>query len=400
MSAVQLKLGDALDKVIDHRGRTPKKLGGEWANQGHRVISALNVKDHRIDDNDHHYVSDELYERWMKVPLRAGDVVLTSEAPLGEVAYLDSDTDWCLGQRLFALRAKPDVLDGRYLFYLLRGGPVRDQVLSRASGSTVSGIRQAELVRVSLDLPTISVQRDIASTLGALDDKIESNRRTGLLLEEATQARFTSLFNIEQKNEGVSLSALLEISPRRALKKGELATYIGMADLPTNSALVAEWGVKPFGSGQRFQNGDVLMARITPCLENGKTAVVDMLEAGEVGWGSTEYIVLNARAPLSTPWVYCLARSDAIRAFAIRNMSGSSGRLRFPASAFDKYLIDPPDHVSTSLFNSFAIPAFNRMAALRDENRTLVRLRDALLPELLSGRICVAEAWKPVEAQL
>jgi type I restriction enzyme S subunit len=297
------------------------------------------------------------------------------------------------------LRANPVVLDGRYLFYLLRGGPVRDQVLSRASGSTVSGIRQAELVRVSLDLPEISAQRDISSTLGALDDKIESNRKTCLLLEEATQARFASLFKIEQRNAGVSLSELLEINPRRALKKGSLSTYVGMADLPTNCALVAEWRVKPFGSGQRFQNGDVLMARITPCLENGKTAVVDMLNVGEVGWGSTEYIVLNARPPLSMPWAYCLARSDAIRAFAIRNMSGSSGRLRFPASAFDKYLIDPPDDSSVSVFNSFAIPAFNRMSALRNESRTLVRLRDALLPELLSGRIRIAEATKHVEAQ-
>ena len=69
---------------------------------GHRVLSALNIKRNRIDDNDHHYVDSVLYKKWMKVPLRKGDVLLTSEAPLGEVAYLDSDVDWALGQRLFA----------------------------------------------------------------------------------------------------------------------------------------------------------------------------------------------------------------------------------------------------------------------------------------------------------
>lgn len=125
MSRVRISLGDALDVLIDHRGKTPKKLGGDWADDGHRVVSALNVKDGRVDANDHHYISSEMYARWMKVPLEAGDVLLTSEAPTGEVAYISEEVEWAVGQRLFALRGKPGVLDGRYLSYLLRGGDAR-----------------------------------------------------------------------------------------------------------------------------------------------------------------------------------------------------------------------------------------------------------------------------------
>ena len=177
MSRRTVVLPDALLELIDHRGKTAKKLGGDWSESGHRVVSAINIKRSRVDANDHHYVSNELYTKWMKVPLRAGDVLLTSEAPTGEVAYLAEDRDWCLGQRVFGLRTDTKQLLGRYLYYQLRGGDARHQLLSRATGTTVSGIRQSQLVKVRLDLPPLPEQRGIAATLGALDDKIDSNRR-------------------------------------------------------------------------------------------------------------------------------------------------------------------------------------------------------------------------------
>lgn len=254
-----------------------------------------------------------MYKKWMKIPLQAGDVLLTSEAPTGEVAYLPERYDWALGQRLFGLRGKPGLLDGRYLFYALRGGDARHQMIARATGTTVSGIRQSELVRVELDLPGIEVQRGIAATLGALDDKIASNRRAIALMEDLTRTHFDKLFDIGFDDEGVALSTLVAVTPRRRLSDGESSTYVGMSSLPEFSAEIYDWETKPAGSGARFANGDVLMARITPCLENGKTAVVDMLEPNEVAWGSTEYIVLAPQGDIATSWIYCLARNDEVR---------------------------------------------------------------------------------------
>jgi type I restriction enzyme S subunit len=397
MSRTSVALGDALAALFDYRGKTPKKLGGDWSSSGHRVISALNIKDNRVDNNDHHYVGDELYARWMKEPLRAGDVLLTSEAPTGEVAYLSSDVDWVLGQRLFALRALPGLLDGRFLYYMLRGGDVRHQLMARSTGTTVSGIRQSELVKVMLDLPPVAEQQGIAETLGALDDKIESNRKSIQLMEDLCRAHFERLFDTSNRDDGVPLSDLCEVNPRRSLSSGKVGTYVGMASLPEFSAEIYDWEEKPAGSGQRFVNGDVLMARITPCLENGKTAVVDMLDSDHVGWGSTEYIVLAPAGSIGTEWIYCLVRNEEIRAFAIVSMTGTSGRQRFQADRFNQYKIARPQQSALAEFNALAKPQFARMTQLRDETLALIALRDTLLPELLSGRIRMAETAPAID---
>ncbi|WP_432509348.1 restriction endonuclease subunit S [Kineococcus auxinigenes] len=158
-------LGEVLTSVIDHRGKTPKKLGGDWTVGGHRVISAINIKNGRVDANNHHYISEAMYAKWMPTPLQVGDVLLTSEAPLGSVAFIDSPVDWAIGQRLFALRPDPSRLDGRYLFHLLRAGAPRAELLARSTGSTVSGIRQSELVKIRVALPSLERQIAIARTL-------------------------------------------------------------------------------------------------------------------------------------------------------------------------------------------------------------------------------------------
>src|SRR5205823_2133095 len=116
------------------------------------------------------------YRRWMRVPLLADDVILTSEAPLGEVAYIREPVEWCLGQRLFGIRTNKVRLHGRFLFYALQSEQVRHDLLSRATGTTAQGVRQSELRRVRIPLPSLVEQRAIAHALGALDDKIDLNR--------------------------------------------------------------------------------------------------------------------------------------------------------------------------------------------------------------------------------
>lgn len=181
-------LGTVLERVIDHRGKTPKKLGGDWALTGHRVISALNIKNGKVDENDHHYVDEEIYSKWMQVPLAIGDVLLTSEAPLGAVAFIDREVDWALGQRLYALRPNRNKLDGRFLYHLLAGGPPRKDLFSRSTGSTVSGIRQTELVKVEVPLPPLAEQRRIASALD-LFDVLVNDLSSGLPAEITARRR-------------------------------------------------------------------------------------------------------------------------------------------------------------------------------------------------------------------
>ena len=124
---------------------------------------------------------------------KAGDVVITTEAPLGEVAQLGSE-HVALAQRLIALRGKPEILDNTFLKFLMQSEAVQDQLRARASGTTVLGIKQSELRKVALTLPPLDEQRAIAHVLGTLDDKIELNRRINHTLESTASVLFRSWF--------------------------------------------------------------------------------------------------------------------------------------------------------------------------------------------------------------
>lgn len=190
----EVPLGELLDTVIDHRGRTPRKLGGDFTDTGIPVVSAIHIKDGAIRWSERErYVSPEMFAKWMPVKLRKGDVLLTSEAPLGETALVPSNDDLVLSQRLFALRGKNGVLDSRYLRYFLQSETGQGRLRERATGTTVIGIRQAELMKVLIPLPPIDVQRRIAAVLGALDDLIEVNGELVANLRELTRVAFERL---------------------------------------------------------------------------------------------------------------------------------------------------------------------------------------------------------------
>ncbi len=201
-------LGDLVEDIIDRRGVTPLKLGSDFTATGHRVISAKVIKNRRVDlaADEPRYIDDATFAKWMKSPLRGDDVVLTSEAPLGEPAYLPNDEDWVLGQRLFAIRTDKSQLHGRFLYYALQADPVRSELLSRATGTTVTGVRQSELRKVRIPHPQLDEQRRIAHILGTLDDKIELNRRMNETLEEMARSLFKSWFvdfdPVRAKSEG------------------------------------------------------------------------------------------------------------------------------------------------------------------------------------------------------
>lgn len=168
-----------------------------------------------------------------------------------------------------------------------------------------------------------------------------------------------------------------------------------MASLPTASARVTNMVHREFtGSGSKFKNGDVLVARITPCLENGKTALVDFLAEDEHGWGSTEFIVLGPKEPVNMWFVYCVARDQEFRDHAIRSMSGTSGRQRVETGCFNNYMIVIPPAAVIDKFGDIVGPWFNHMKANDDQSCTLAAIRDALLPKLLEGEMRIRATEK------
>ena len=271
------------------------------------------------------------------------------------------------------------------------------------------------------------VQDEIASLLGALDDRIALLRETNATLEAIARALFKSWFvdfdPVRAKQQGLApagmdeataaifpdgfeesalgllpkgwraaaLSDACEINPLRSLKKGIVAPYLDMASLATSGHCVALPVQREFGSGTKFRNGDSLLARITPCLENGKSAFVDFLAEEQVGWGSTEFIVLRPRPPLPEYLGYLLCRHPPFREYAIHSMSGTSGRQRVQNDVLGRYLLAVPGIAVAAAFAEIVTALQKAIAANHAQTQTLATLRDTLLPRLISGQLRLPE---------
>jgi type I restriction enzyme S subunit len=177
------------------------------------------------------------------------------------------------------------------------------------------------------------------------------------------------------------------VNPRRSLKGGTIAPYLDMKNLPTQGHFAEDVIDREFSSGAKFQNGDTLLARITPCLQNGKTGYVDFLADAQVGWGSTEFIVFAPKPPLPPQFGYLLARSDALRTHAIQNMSGTSGRQRVPSECFNTFWLAIPPPPIAERFDELTAPLMAKIKSNADQSRTLATSRDTLFPGLISGKL-------------
>lgn len=170
------KFKDCVELIIDHRGKTPTKLGGKWSSSGIRALSAKNIKNGKIVNKESiKFVDLELYSKWMKDEIKREDILLTSEAPLGEMVSWDYDEKIVLSQRLFGIRANKKVLFPKYLYCFMNSGLFEYELKSRATGSTVQGIRQAELVKTNVVVPPLDLTIRFQSLIEPLFNKITSN---------------------------------------------------------------------------------------------------------------------------------------------------------------------------------------------------------------------------------
>ena len=173
----EVTLGDITELVLDYRGKTPKKLGGDWSETGYRALSAKNIKTGRIVQPDTiRYVNEEMYQKWMKNEVQRGDILITSEAPFGQIFFWDSDEKIVLSQRLFCVRVKPEY-DARFIYYYMTTPEFQGELYGRATGTTVVGLRQPELMKCVVRFPGKQVQEKIAATLSSIDRKLFFNEK-------------------------------------------------------------------------------------------------------------------------------------------------------------------------------------------------------------------------------
>ena len=166
-----------IEKILDYRGRTPKKLGLSWSDTGFLALSALNVKNGYIDFNaDANYGDQELYNRWMgDNNLHKGQVVFTTEAPMGNVAQIPNDDLYILSQRTIAFEVKHHLIIEDFLATLLRSPKIFNELTSLSSGGTAKGISQKSLSNLKISLPaSLDEQSAIGSLFRTLDDLLAS----------------------------------------------------------------------------------------------------------------------------------------------------------------------------------------------------------------------------------
>lgn len=173
----KVTLGEVAELVIDYRGKTPKKLGGDWSEKGYRALSAKNIKTgHLVQPDTIRFVDEVMYKKWMKDEIQRGDILITSEAPFGQIYFWDSDEKIVLSQRLFGVRIKKEY-HPKFVYYYMITDEFQGEMDGRATGTTVVGLRQPELMKCELRCPDYKIQKRIAAILSAIDGKIAVNTK-------------------------------------------------------------------------------------------------------------------------------------------------------------------------------------------------------------------------------
>jgi len=191
--------------------------------------------------------------------------------------------------------------------------------------------------------------------------------------------------------EVVKVPDAIIINPRIKLPKNGIKPFLSMGSLSENTMNVQNIEYREGNSGSKYQNGDTLFARITPCLENGKTVFIQFLSSDlDTGFGSTEFIVLRSKT-LTPEFVYLLSRTDSFRDNAIKSMSGATGRQRVQEECFDKFHFAHPDKETLIAFDEIIKPFFKFIYLFSKKNENLRHTRDLLLPKLISGELDVSE---------
>jgi len=400
-----LPLEDCLDALIDYRGKTPEKTSS-----GIPLITAKIIKGGRIETPTE-FIAIDNYESWMRRGLpEAGDVVLTVEAPLGEVAQLGTDKV-ALAQRVVTLRGKAGLLDNTYLLYLLQTEEMQDQLRARATGTTVLGIKQSELRKINVALPPIDAQIGAASILKSLDDRIALLRETNATLEAIAQALFKSWF--------------VDFDPVRAKQQGQMPEGMdeATAALFPDGFEESELGLVPRGwqvrkaedllelaYGKALKSTDRINGPVPVYGSGGITGFHDQplvagpsIIVGRKGTIGSLFWEDGSFFPIDTvfyvrskyPLTYCYYLLQTLGLETMNTDGAVPGLNRNNVYRIDVKV--PPTNVLLA-FDSFVSALRAKILSNNESIKCLISLRDALLPRLISGRLRIQEAEDAIES--
>jgi type I restriction enzyme S subunit len=280
-------------------------------------------------------------------------------------------------------------LDPEYLMMWFRRPEFDRYARFKSHGSVREIFDWEEMSDVELPIPSIDRQREIVREYNIIVERIKLNERINVELEDLVKDQFNNVFSdslsleeSELVDSANTLDELIEFNPAESVRKGALTSYIEMADIQEAHMTVTGKIIREFTSGSKFRNEDTLLARITPCMENGKTAFINCLNNNEVAYGSTEFIVMRSTKKCNPYWVYCLARHDFFRSYAISSMGGSDGRQRVQSDYLKVFPIGDIQVQQVGYFGQIAEPIFRFIQLKAEENQSLKMLKDTVLSKM------------------
>lgn len=252
----------------------------------------------------------------------------------------------------------------------------------------VGGVRGSmpweEFAKMKLPVPPIEKQRKIVNAYKIVTDRIALKQKINDNLEAIAQAYFDNLF-FSCDDTDCTLADIALVNPSRPLSKGVEARCFDMSTLPTSGCIPTGDTTKPYNGGVRFINGDTLIARITPCLENGKAAYINILNEGEVAFGSTEYIVFASKDDIPSCFYYFLIRNSKFVTFALQFMNGSSGRQRVSGEELASFPLMIPSKEKLAAFNKVGKLVLEQMKEATEEIQFLKQLQETITATLSSN---------------
>ncbi|HUA12819.1 MAG TPA: restriction endonuclease subunit S [Solirubrobacteraceae bacterium] len=371
----------------------------------YKMIRTTNVRDGFIDTDNVRYVDETTFGRWTRraVPL-PGDVVLTREAPLGEVGIIRKAEPVFLGQRLIMYRAAPEKLDPYFLMYSMLGDFVQGQIRGYGSGATVEHMRLPDCLSLQLRLPPLGTQRKIAAILSAYDDLIESNNRRIKILEEMAQRIYREWFvdfrfpghrdmPMAESELGMvprdwrvgRIDELCSVHKRPFEAKGDAELpLLDMARMRQGSLAATAFGDPSELTTSRivFEAGDLLFGAIRPNLRKVTLAPVR-------GVTNTSVLVIRPDSPRWHAFVVALLSSEPVNRWATQRATGT----KMPVISWKELSAMAtllPTEALADAFSDIAAPLLEEVQVLSTLITRLKATRDLLLPQLISGQVDVA----------
>ncbi|QDH16978.1 restriction endonuclease subunit S [Swingsia samuiensis] len=420
-------LESCIEVLLDYRGKSPPK-----SPVGIPVLSAKVVKTTGLQQPIEQKIHVDYYTTWMVRGLpRAGDVVMTTEGPMGEVIQLNEETaKYALGQRIVCLRGKDGTLDNTFLRYLLSSPSQQKIIESYSTGTTVPGISQKSLRSIPIFYPSFEKQKCIGSLLSALDDKIDLNRRMNETLEGMARALFKDWFvdfgptrakmagqkpylaqdiwdmfpnQLDDDGKPVGwvvvslkdLASLCKETVNPSAFPDKKFEHYSLPAFDNGKTPVCEVGISIKSGKFIVARGSILLSKLNPEIQ--RVWLTSMQKQENTKVCSTEFLVLLPHAELLRSLVYCICVSEKFQEQIVSMVTGTSkSHQRVKPSEVILLNVSVGSKAMFEQFSQITGRFFEKIEQNSNEISSLAQMRDLLLPKLMSGEIHIKDAEKMV----